>query len=104
MNKGVTAMKRVCALLLSLILLLAFTSCSLFKPETNPPGGNGNVTPSGPTADNSIYCDPITAAAGQEISVPVSIKNNKGICGFEIIVTYDASILTRAEDLYHGAH
>lgn len=97
-------MKRLCILLLSLCLALTFTSCSLFTPSSpgtnppsgndTPPSGNDNILPSESTADNSIYCDPIEASAGQKISVPVSIKNNKGICGFEIVIKYDANVVT----------
>jgi len=61
---------------------------------TTPPSGDEGELPSNSTANNCIYCDPIEASAGQEISVPVSIKNNKGICGFEIIITYDANVVT----------
>ena len=61
---------------------------------TTPPSGDEGELPSNSTANNSIYCDPIEASAGQEIFVPVSIKNNKGICGFEITITYDANVVT----------
>lgn len=46
------------------------------------------------TADNAVYSEMITVTPGEEITIPVCIKNNKGICGFEIIITYDESVLT----------
>ena len=84
-------MKKLCILLLSLCLALTFTGCSLFAPNSSsekPPSSDNE------TVDNYIYCDEITATAGQEVAVPIKIKNNKGICGFEIIITYDANAVT----------
>lgn len=40
-----------------------------------------------------VYADEITAAVGEAVLIPVKIKNNTGIMGFKVTVTYDKSVL-----------
>ena len=51
--------------------------------------------------DNSkvaqIHVDTVSAAAGETVTVPVSIKNNLGLSGFTFSIDYDASVLTLTE-------
>ena len=41
-----------------------------------------------------MYCEKISAQAGDEITVPVSIRNNSGIMGYKIILEFDDSVFT----------
>lgn len=41
-----------------------------------------------------VYADEITAESGKTVIIPVNIKNNTGIMGFKITVSYDKSVLT----------
>lgn len=43
---------------------------------------------------NKIYADTVTVEAGEQITIPVKIENNKGFMGFAIIVTYDDGVFT----------
>lgn len=43
-------------------------------------------------AKTTVYGDELTVNAGQEITVPICIKNNTGIMGFRITVNYDNSV------------
>ena len=42
-----------------------------------------------PSTDPTVYVSNVTASAGQNVSVPVLIKNNPGIAGAKITVTFD---------------
>lgn len=41
-----------------------------------------------------LYSESFTAQAGENVSIPVYIKNNPGIMGYKIIVTYDKNVFT----------
>ncbi len=45
-------------------------------------------------AATQFYAEGVTAEPGEEIQVPVKIKGNTGIAGFEIDVRYDKEVLT----------
>lgn len=45
-------------------------------------------------ADYRVFSETLTVNAGDEISVPIKIENNKGFMGFSIIISYDKSVLT----------
>ena len=45
------------------------------------------------TEKATLYSDAIKAEAGKTIQVPVYIKNNPGIMGYKMTVTYDDQIL-----------
>lgn len=40
-----------------------------------------------------VYADEVTAVADETVLIPVRIKNNSGIMGFKITVTYDTAVL-----------
>ncbi len=40
-----------------------------------------------------VYAEEQTAASGETVLIPVRIKNNPGLMGFKITVTYDAALL-----------
>lgn len=46
------------------------------------------------SADVSVYSPPTDIVAGDNIKIPVYIKNNSGILGFKLIVNYDSDVLT----------
>lgn len=46
---------------------------------------------------NVIYSNVESAVAGEEVTVPIMIRNNHGFAGFEIILGYNAEILTPVE-------
>lgn len=70
-------MKRVLSVSLSLIICAAFFTIA-YATKT----------------DNRVYSDVLTVNAGDEVSVPIMIENNKGFMGFSIIISYDESVLT----------
>ncbi len=41
-----------------------------------------------------VYSEKITASAGEDITVPVYIKNNPGLMGYKIIISYDNNVFT----------
>ncbi len=43
---------------------------------------------------SEVYAETVTAAADKAVLIPVKIKNNPGIMGFKITVTYDKTVLT----------
>ena len=45
------------------------------------------------TVVNCVCAASQTLSPGAQITVPVKILNNTGLCGFEIVVTYDSSVL-----------
>ncbi len=50
-------------------------------------------------AATQFYAEEVTAKPGEEIEIPVKIKGNTGIAGFEIDVRYDKEILTPIDDV-----
>ena len=46
-----------------------------------------------PTEDTTITVGKVSADAGDEIVVPVSISNNVGLTGLEIFISYDSDVL-----------
>ncbi len=50
-------------------------------------------------AATQFYAEEVTAEPGEEIEVPVKVKGNTGIAGFEIDVRYDKEILTPIDDV-----
>ena len=44
--------------------------------------------------DNRVYAEKVTVEAGEQVTIPVKIENNKGFMGFAITVTYDDGCLT----------
>ncbi len=43
---------------------------------------------------NKVYAETVTVEAGEQITVPIKIKNNDGFMGFAVIVTYDENVFT----------
>lgn len=43
---------------------------------------------------NVISAETITARAGEELQIPISISENTGIMGFALIITYDPDVFT----------
>ena len=43
---------------------------------------------------NFIYSVDLRVNPGEEILIPVKILNNSGLCGFEIVITYDSAVVT----------
>lgn len=39
---------------------------------------------------NTVYADSVTVEAGEQVTVPIKIKNNDGFMGFSVIVRYDS--------------
>ncbi len=46
-----------------------------------------------------FYAEDVTAKPGEEIEVPVKIKGNTGIMGFDIDVQYDKNVLTPVDEV-----
>lgn len=57
---------------------------------------NINISVSNPDANKpaQLYTESITAVVGDTVSIPVLIRNNQGIMGFGVTVSYDASVLS----------
>lgn len=55
---------------------------------------NQTVTATYTAIENYIYSETQTVSNGQEILIPIKIANNTGLCGFEIVITYDVSVFT----------
>lgn len=70
-------MKKILSVLLSLVLLLTMV-CNAFAADI----------------PNRIYADAVTVEAGEQVTIPVKIKNNDGFMGFAIIADYNAEVFT----------
>lgn len=54
------------------------------------------------TIDNTVYIEPITTRAGNEIIVPLNLKNTESICGFEFnLVLPEGIIIPKDEEGYY---
>ena len=69
-------------------------STSLFAGTETATCINCGITHTRNVSTTVIYAEPITAYSGENISVPIRIKNNVGLMGYEIAVNYDPEILT----------
>ena len=76
----------------SLMLLLIFVMSMLQSFSIN------SIAASSPT----VYSPAIEATAGQELRVPVYIKNNTGIVGWGLTLMYDKNVLT-AKSIEYGS-
>lgn len=88
MTKQRSFKKALCAVFLLLCLIMGLTGCNIFSPQQptpNDPPSKGDP--------NTIYADEFFFTNAKEVTVPIKIKNNTGISGFEILFKYDESIL-----------
>ena len=65
--------KKLCLALVLVTLIVTMTGCSLFS-------------------DTTISLDGTTALAGDNIKIPFSISNNKGLFGGQVIINYDRDV------------
>ncbi len=45
----------------------------------------------------TVYGDAVTAAPGKEVKIPIKVKDNHGVAGLALKVTYDASVMMPAK-------
>ncbi len=69
-------MKKITAAIISFLLFMSI-SVTAFSANTA-----------------EVYAETVTAATDKAVLIPVKIKNNPGIMGFKITVTYDKTVLT----------
>ena len=110
-------MKRLLALLLLLVFLLSFVGCEIpeidpddkepddEKPNEEEPNDEkpNEDKPEAKKINNILSSDTLSCAAGAEIEIPIRIENNEGICGFELVFSYDESSVTPMDVLASDA-